>query len=51
MPLSECLTSYMLLVLGVLLPELAYCDFDAVRTRMKQPYIDFGIKPDNLVLI
>jgi hypothetical protein len=41
----------MLVVLGVLLPELAYGDFDAVRTGMKQPFTDFHIKPDDLVLI
>jgi hypothetical protein len=41
----------MLVVLGVLLPELAYGNFDGVRTGMKQPRTDLRIKPDNLVLI
>jgi len=41
----------MLVVLGMLLPELAYGDFYAVRTGMKQPFTDFHIKPYDLVLI
>ena len=51
MSVGECQTLYSLLFLGLLLPELAYGDFEAVTATMIEPLVHLTIEPDNLILV
>jgi len=46
-----CPTLYCLLPLGVLLPQCAYRNLEAVATAVKASLSDSVIKPDNLIFI
>jgi len=46
-----CLTLYDLLFLGILLPQCAYGNLEAVTAGMKESLTDSVIKPDKLILI
>jgi hypothetical protein len=51
MPISECLTSYVLLILGMLSLESEYANLDAVASRMIEPLTDLVIEPDKQELV